>query len=285
MNALSDQEVEAYWTDGCLLPVRLFSAAEAAEVVAELAELENRYSGDPLLRQPYLNYCRENFHVVSTLAAKIAHTPKLLDVVEQLIGSDLLVWMVELIVKGPHSDKVITMHQDLTYWGLTEPDKLVSAWIALSDVTLANGSMRFVRGSHRQGQLDHEDTFDENNALTRGQRVMAEWDPKDEIADELKAGEMSLHHGLMFHGSGPNTTDNARVAIVVRFVSPEVAQTAPVKDHVMVVRGSNKSANLISIEPPDSDFSMASLDLYDEIAASQAQIFADGANADISYLR
>ena len=285
MVKLTSEQLSSYWDDGCLLPVRVFEESEALALASEFAALESKFGDDQRLRHDYSVYCRENFHVVSTAAAELAHDKRILDAVEQLIGPDLLVWMVELIVKGPHTDKVITMHQDLTYWGLTQPDKLVSAWVALSEVTLDNGAMRFVRGSHKQGVFAHEDTYDKDNLLTRGQRVMAEWEPADEIADELHPGEMSLHHGLMFHGSGPNITDEPRVAIVVRFISPDVSQTISKTDHVMTVRGKNRTKNLVDIARPTSDFSPESLDLYDVLAESQAEAFGDGAEQEISYLR
>ena len=135
--------------------------------------------------------------MVSTRAAELARHPAVLDRVESILGPDLLVWMVELIVKQPHSDKILTMHQDLNYWGFDHADREVTAWIALTDVTVANGAMSFVRGSHRLGSVDHHDTYGANNLLSRGQQVSVEHDPADEVAVELAAGEISLHDHLI----------------------------------------------------------------------------------------
>ena len=94
--------------------------------------------------------------------------PAILDVVEGILGPDILVYAAEFFVKEPRTTHVVTMHQDLTYWGLGAIDGMVTAWLALSPATPASGCMDFVRASHKNPILPHEDTFDENNLLSRG---------------------------------------------------------------------------------------------------------------------
>jgi len=283
--SLTEAQVEQYWQDGYLFPLSLMHPAEAQTWRGKLDQFEHRYRSDPSLTQPFDNYLRANLHIVSTAASELAHHPAILDAVESLIGPDLLVWMVELIVKPPHSEGMLTMHQDVTYWGLDGIDGLVTAWVALSDVSKANGAMQFVRGSHRLGQLDHDDTFGENNMLSRGQQVAFEHDPVDEIAVELGAGQVSLHHGHMFHGSGPNNTDAERVGLVIRYIEPEVRQQVGVRDYAMTVRGANHTGNLISVAPPSRNCDAGSLALFDEISAAQAVPLAAQATDDLGYTR
>jgi hypothetical protein len=57
--------------------------------------------------------------------------------------------------------------------------------------------------------------------LLRAGRVLA--DPIDEgraVDVELRAGEMSLHHDLIVHGSRPNRGDGKRIGFVVRYTTP-----------------------------------------------------------------
>ncbi len=284
--SLTPDQVAAYWTDGFLTPLRVLPDDEAISVRAEIEATEAHWAdGDGRLPRPFADYARANFHVVSSTAARIAHHPAVLDAVESIIGPDILCWMAELIAKEPHTSKVLTMHQDLTYWGLDAGDGLVTAWIALTDTTIDNGAMCFVRGSHRLGQVEHVDTFGADNLLSRGQDVAVEYDPADEVAVELAAGEMSLHHGLMFHGSGPNTTDDRRIGLVIRYVSPAVTQAVASHDYAMVVRGVNRSQHLMSTAVPVDDFTDAGLALHAEITAAQEAPLAAGAQTAPSYLR
>ena len=66
--------------------------------------------------------------------------------------------------------------------------------------------------------LPHHDTFDDGNLLSRGQEVIADVGAADKTAIEIHPGQISLHHGLTIHGSGPNTTDDRRIACVIRYI-------------------------------------------------------------------
>ncbi len=284
-SSLTDGQVAGYWNDGYLYPLRAVSPDRAAEWRREIEELEDRWREEPELPRPFTDYARANFHVVSSTAARIAHDPGIVDAVEKIIGPDIICWMCELIIKEPHSTKILTMHQDLTYWGLDGADHLVTAWIALSPVRVANGAMQFVTGSHRLGQVAHRDTYGADNLLSRGQEVEVDYDPADLVPVELQPGEMSLHHGLMFHGSGANTTDERRVALVVRYVSPAVSQQVGATDYGMVVRGVNRTNHLLATPVPFADFTPEALALHAEITEAQAAPMAADADRNLSYLR
>lgn len=283
--SLASDQVNQYWHDGFLFPLTLMHPAEAQTWRGKLEQFDDRYRHDPSLHRPFDDYLRANLHIVSTAAAEIAHHPAILDAVESLIGPDLLVWMVELIVKPPNSEAMVSMHQDLTYWGLDGIDGLVTAWVALSDVTVANGAMTFVAGSHRFGQVDHADTFGENNLLSRGQQVSFDHDPHDEASVELAAGQVSLHHGLTFHGSGPNQTEVERVGLAIRYIEPEVRQRVGARDYAMTVRGANHTGHLISVAPPSRNCEPGALALFDEITEAQAVALAVDAAGALGYTR
>ncbi len=282
---LSADAVDRYRADGFLYPIRVADAAIASDWRTEIESVERRWNGDPALTRPFTDYARANFHVVCAAAARLAHTRSMLDVVESIIGPDIVCWMTELIVKEAHSAKVLTMHQDLTYWGLDGADGLVTAWLALTEAHPANGGMQFVRGSHLAGQVAHRDTFGRNNLLSRGQEITVDYDPADVCDVVLRPGELSLHHGLMFHGSGPNTTDDRRVGLVFRFVAPSVAQRVGAADYGMVVRGVNRTSNLLSTPVPMIDFAPESIRLHDEITAAQADALGAETEQTLSYRR
>ena len=74
--------------------------------------------------------------------------------------------------------------------------------------------MDVVSGSHKNPILPHEDTFDGDNLLSRGQEIRVDVAEEDKVSMELQPGEISFHHGLTIHGSGPNSSDDRRIGEV-----------------------------------------------------------------------
>ena len=272
---LNAEQVQNYWDDGFLFPIPVVSPNEAKAWRAELEALEAKWldNGLPL---PLNTYKRVNSNVVMELSARISADPRILDVIEGIIGPNILVYGAEYFIKEPRTPQIVSMHQDLTYWGLGATSGMVTMWLALSEVNRASGCMDFVRASHKNPILPHEDTFDDNNLLSRGQEIAVDVRPEDKTAIEISPGQISLHHGLTIHGSGPNSSDDRRIGFVVRYVSPDVAQEVGDRDYAMLVRGEDTQRNLIHFDPPKRDFDADSLRLYDEIRAAQAQIMMRG---------
>ncbi len=272
---LPSDRIAQYWRDGFLFPIPVLPAEEAAAARSELEALERDWldNGLPL---PLNTYKRVNAHIVMPMAARIATDPRVLDVVEGILGPDILVYAAEFFIREPRTRKIVSMHQDLTYWGLGATEQLVTAWIALSPSTPDSGCMDFVRASHKNPILPHEDTFDENNLLSRGQEVRVDVAPADNVPIEIHPGQMSLHHGLTIHGSGPNTSDDRRIALVVRYCTPDVAQEVGDTDYAMPARGTDGKGHFIHVPMPTGDFTAHALDLYERIRRQQAQVMMRG---------
>lgn len=272
---LSPDAVAHYWQNGFLHPMDVMNAGEAAKLRAELEDIESTWldNGLPL---PLNTYKRVNAQCVLPLAAKIGHHPAILDVVECILGPDILIYGVEFFIKEPQTSAKVSMHQDLTYWGLGAIDGLVTAWLALSPSTRASGCMDFVAGSHKNAILPHEDSADPDNLLSRGQEVRVDVADEDRVPIELAPGQMSLHHGLTIHGSGPNTSDDRRIGAVIRYARPDIAQQVADRDYAMLARGADRARNFILCAPPKAPFDSASLALYDEIRSAQAQATMKG---------
>lgn len=273
---LDADSASQYWDDGFLFPIRVLSAEAAAKARADLEAVERDWLAADL-PQPLNTYKRVNANVVMPFVADIACNPAVLDVVEGILGPDIMIYAAEFFVKEPKTPQIVSMHQDLTYWGLGAIDGMVTAWIALSEVNRASGCMDFVKGSHKNPILPHDDTFDENNLLSRGQEIKVDIDEADKSAIELHPGEMSLHHGLTIHGSGPNTSDDRRIGCVIRYIRPDMAQIVGAKDYVMLARGEDNFGNFEHVARPESLFSPESVAIYEEIRAEQAKTMMKGA--------
>ncbi len=280
MAALDQRQVDAYRRDGYLCPVEVFSPQEVARHRAALEAQEARYRERGLPR-PINHYHRVNAHLVSEPSRSAALDPRILDAVESLLGPDLMLWSCEYFIKEAQTEKVVSWHQDLTYWGMGETEHEVTAWLALSPATEQSGCMRFVPGSHRQSIVAHTDTFADDNLLSRGQEIAVDVDEADAVAAALQPGQMSLHHGRMFHASGPNLSDDRRIGFAMRFIRPDTPVTGKARDYAVLARGCDRALNRINLVPPAGSFTPAGLALYEEVLKAQSATLADGATEQV----
>lgn len=248
---LSTETVARYRRDGFHFPVRVLSAQEARSYRDRL-EAAERASGGPLAGDR-----RHKVHLLYTWANELARHPAILDAVEDVIGPDILCWSTTFFTKEAQSPAFVSWHQDATYWGLSTDD-VITAWVAFADAPVESGAMKFWPGSHLRNQLEHRDTFDQNNLLTRGQEIAVDVPEGAGVDVTLRAGEMSLHHVLLVHGSGPNTTLDRRIGFAIRYIPPHVRQLK-VRDSAMLVRGRDTHGNF-DLEPdPRADLDPAAL--------------------------
>lgn len=232
---------ERYTRDGYVFPVRVMSQDDAAACRADLEKAEAMVAGQPEGGSLF----REYSNIALGFVDRITRDPAVTEPVSELLGEDLLVMACSFFIKEPMSTSYVSWHQDLHYWGLDGDDE-VTAWVALSDVTRASGAMRFVPGSHRE-IVAHQDTFHEDNLLTRGQEIAVEVDEDDAIAVELRPGEMSLHHGRLFHASDPNRTQDRRIGLAIRYVPTRMGQDVG-GICATLVRGEDRFGNFDLVE-------------------------------------
>lgn len=204
MTSLADQ----YARDGFVAPIDIFSSKEITAILTEIEQAEAQWG--EALQGPG----RNNAHYVLPVLDRIAHDPRILDAVEALIGPDILVGGTTLFIKEPETEGFISWHQDARYMGL-EPHNWVTAWLAVNDVDESNGCMRMMPGTHTSPLVEHVDTFGENNMLTRGQTV-PDVDESKSVPVIMKAGQLSLHHPRIVHGSGQNTSDRRRIGFAIQ---------------------------------------------------------------------
>jgi non-haem Fe2+, alpha-ketoglutarate-dependent halogenase len=227
---------EAFDSDGVLFPLPLLSTDEAAHMQAKIEDLMRR------VRQPHR---MGNLHLYFPWMLELASRPALLDMAEALLGPDLLIAGSVLLHKPPNDPAFASWHQDNTYATFS-----LSAWIALSDSDEENGCMRVVPGTQLSGRLPHVVSTDAHNMLARGPQLAVAVDESTAVSVELKAGEYSLHHPAIIHGSGPNGSRRGRTGFVVRFATPLVTEA---KNLMVRVRGGADCSHLplMSMAPPD----------------------------------
>lgn len=233
---LSDYEHQGYH-----FPLRVFDEGQAADYRATLEEIESRYQDSPELKKLAISQSNSLIPFVD----EITRSDTVLSQVKKILGPNILVWNSSFFIKEAHTDDFISWHQDLTYWGLTDSHE-VTAWIALSEASVQSGCMKFVPGSHSGSIVEHRDTFDENNLLSRGQELAVEVNEADAVNVVLQPGEMSLHHGQVFHSSNNNRSDDRRIGLAIRYITPDMKQTIDEKTDAKLVAGvdGHKNFNL-----------------------------------------
>jgi ectoine hydroxylase-related dioxygenase (phytanoyl-CoA dioxygenase family) len=246
---LTPELVERYEADGYVFPLRALDESDVSRFRSAYDAYEEGL-GEQLATIPardrYVFFAET--HAFLPWAYELATQPAVLDAVESLIGPDLLIWDSRWFTKRPGDPTYISWHQDGTYWELSPP-KVCTAWIALSRSFTGNGAMQVVPRSHVGGQLPHVDTFDKANALARGQEIAVDVDEATAVTLTLEPGEMSIHHIGVVHGSKPNTSDEPRIGLAVRFIAAEVKQAVE-NPMAMLVRGDDVHGNFDLLEPP-----------------------------------
>ena len=231
--SLTDQQVIQYNKEGYIAPIDALTKEQALEARKEI-ELIEKEMPDEINKSG-----RYNVHLISPKLDEIVHNYKILDAVEKIIGRDILVCSSTLFIKDPDQKGFVSYHQDSKYIGL-EPHNWVSAWVAITDSYEENGCMRMWPGSHIEvKEKDHDQKFDEGNLLTRGQTVIGV--PENDVKSvELKAGQVSLHHPRIVHGSGLNKSNDRRIGFVIQsYIGTNVKQTLG-KNGVQIARGSDE---------------------------------------------
>jgi ectoine hydroxylase-related dioxygenase (phytanoyl-CoA dioxygenase family) len=218
---------------------------------------------------------RQKPHLLFTWLDDLIRHPRILDAVEDVIGPDILCWGTSFFTKERRDPSYVSWHQDSTYWGLEPPD-IVTAWVAFTDSTAANGAMRVIPGSHKLDQVPHRDTFAADNLLSRGQEIMVDVDERQAVMLELAAGEMSLHHVRLIHGSDPNPSDDRRIGFAIRYIPTYVRQVAGSHDSATLVRGEDRYHHFQHERRPDADMSEAALEHHAAVTGAQSRILMRG---------
>jgi ectoine hydroxylase-related dioxygenase (phytanoyl-CoA dioxygenase family) len=222
----------AYRADGCWLSPILFDGTEIERFRAATARvIGGEYAGErpPTLVMP----AKPSDHDLRKIdnawwadpdLALLATDPRLAEIAGALLGaSEVRLWQDQLLYKPPGDASTTTIgwHQDWASWDTVAcHDGFVTAWVAFDDVDDDNGAMQMIPGSHHWGLVPGGSNFfatDRDAQLAGfGDR---EVEPRSVV---MRAGQVSFHHPLTFHGSGPNTSDRLRRSLAVHFVDSAV---------------------------------------------------------------
>jgi phytanoyl-CoA hydroxylase len=251
---LTPEEIASFNERGFLFPIRVLDDAQVEEARAALDDhLEGRRQSQTYeLTDPIIDSSQGQATVGSGAATSVVETtvekkphsvpflfnlwerddrfwnidasPVIAGMARQLLGSEEVVLLEDgAVIKKPVVGGKLSWHQDYAYWPLATPTA-VTCWIALDDVGGENGGMQVAAGSHKLGEkLPVE--FGDGTSFMQEERpgIEALQTPEavglESVGYELKAGECGFHHSLLWHASGPNTTENPRRGFIPRYVA------------------------------------------------------------------
>jgi phytanoyl-CoA hydroxylase len=177
---------------------------------------DKQQDGLPVLRK--IEQTRDFSNIFKNLAAH----PKLISVVQNLIGEDLLLFRSTLMLKPAFHGSAHAFHQDSAYWPM-DPPSLVTVSMALTESTSENGCLQVIPGSHKWG-MQEWGLIAQNT--DKAQTNRDDIDTSGAIEAPLKAGSVMIFHSLTVHGSGPNKSANARHTALYAYFPPTVKLVA-----------------------------------------------------------
>jgi phytanoyl-CoA hydroxylase len=259
--ALSEQQKDFWRENGYLVVEDVLSVAEVENLRRSVTTLEARAEG---LAESNDRFKLKAFgdgggkrvqqiaepHEMGGEWMALARHPRILDVVEDLLGPNIQLYYSMLMMKPPREGFTAPWHQDFAFFVHDRAD-LLACMVAIDDATLENGCLRVVPGSHKLGIVNH---FKDGRFTQVAQGDTSAFDdPNRQRALPVKAGGIILWHSLTLHSSQPNRSEHPRRAIVFEYKDPEArlmggAFNSRNEVHTMglMVRGRDPGGDLLS---------------------------------------
>ncbi|HWH47691.1 MAG TPA: phytanoyl-CoA dioxygenase family protein [Burkholderiales bacterium] len=216
---LDEQDLDTYRTEGLLKSPFRIADEQLGRMRASLEKLLRDNAGIPpeTLVCPHIPYGRHHDESAAAQWLEYARHPGILDLVEQLIGPDIILWGSQVFCKPPLKGKAIPWHQDGQYWPI-RPVATCSVWIALDESLPENGCMRYIPGSHAGGSIYRHRLSSRNDVVLSQEVEPSQFDESTARDDVLKAGQFSLHDVYLIHGSNANLSARRRAGFVIRYM-------------------------------------------------------------------
>lgn len=156
-----------------------------------------------------------NSYYADSALDQLINSDEMLDLAGQLVGGKAVRYLPFAAVKAGGGGGEFHFHQDNNYTRHEPHMGSTNIWVALNAMTEANGCLRMVPGSHRQGTLKAEDVGDKAHFR------LSDY-PEEFLSIEIKAGDAVAFTRCTIHGSGPNDTEEPRIAYALQYHREDV---------------------------------------------------------------
>lgn len=241
MAELTKDQKEQFWRDGVLVVEDAVTSEQLGNlraVFAEWVEESKSYTDDygstldgraRFDLQPGHNAYKpalrriQSPEEVSEVYADIMQNARTVDICAELIGPSIRFHHGKVNSKLPGSATKVKFHQDFTFQPMTNDD-LITCLLFVDDVTLENGPLEVVPGSHKGPlySLWHDGKF---TGAVADEVFEAH---KDDIVKCVgKAGSVCLMHSSLLHGSAPNLSDKPRTLYITTYYAEDAIELSP----------------------------------------------------------
>ena len=222
---LSAEQIIQYKEYGYVIPDFLMSG-EQIEAIKERHSLLVRTYPE------FTDYCPAILQYDEAFV-EFCKNDEILNMVAQLIGSDIALWNSSFFAKPAMNGKATPWHQDGEYWPI-RPLATCTAWLAIDDSTSENGCLQVIKGSHREGRLLQHQTNSSPDLTLNQELLEDEFDSSQAVDITLQQGQISLHDVFLVHGSQPNRSANSRRGMTMRYMP-----TTSIFDHKLAAQQYN----------------------------------------------
>jgi ectoine hydroxylase-related dioxygenase (phytanoyl-CoA dioxygenase family) len=256
---LTEEEIKFFQTQGYLVVENVFTASEVAAFQHACDRISAQAQGlttstDRLKMKVFEDSTKlvqqvGDPHEMNGVWLDLVKEARLLDMVEALLGPNLMVYYSQLMMKAPRQGFTAPWHQDFAFFPHSSAE-ILACTVAIDDATLENGCVRVIPSSHKLGLINH---YDKNGVFTGIVQDYHSFDERTEVALPAKAGSVIFWHSLTLHASHPNRTERPRRALVIEYKNPahrlltgSFSSRGEVRNIGLMVRGHDPSQDLLA---------------------------------------
>jgi phytanoyl-CoA hydroxylase len=236
--AVTPEHCERFWEDGFVVVSNLLTAAEVSALNQRTDDI---LAGKVAFPRPFIHLEPEqsqsavalidpalvvrkisNLTTRDSLFGQLLQHPNVLGTVTTVLGPDVKLLNDQMLCKPARYGSAKPYHQDSPYWPI-QPMELMTMWIALDEATVENGCLRYLKGSHKQGPLAHDESLG-HHRMPEGWRDLP--GRPEEVLVPIPAGSAICHHSLVLHETAPNTSWSRRRGLSVVFMRATSRWTA-----------------------------------------------------------
>ena len=264
---LTERQTDFWHENGYLQPVRFASEDEMRDYRGRLEEFEAKYPD-------HVGKLGVKANVLCPWADELARLEIILDVMEDLLGPDIVLWGCGFRIKPADGRTFAEWHQDS--WVAALKPFFCTATLAFSEYTQANGCLRVIPGSHRWGDLPMHETGDEDSILTRPYKVTSDFDESAAVDVLMRPGEMTVQHDHAIHGSRPNRSGARRVGMLATFAPTHSRNDSEQRESAVLVRGTDAYRYFDEDPVPTEEMSPAALAAWERRAGTYIDNYYQG---------
>lgn len=212
-----------FWRDGYVIIPNIFNRDEVNIVKSAVLDCKEMNELHLNVQEKFKEGKHPSFDSIfvmndvfgTDIFSKMTRQYKLLDTVSYFFDDDAYVYHNKIVLKYPQMPG-FKYHQDYFYWykmGCLLPN-MATSFIALEKSTKENGCLKFLKGSHKLGRVEHTLFDGFSDSEVESERLNAAKERFEEVYIELEAGDVVLFHCNLFHASNDNFSENSRLSLL-----------------------------------------------------------------------